>query len=289
MSNCLNCGKKNPPSKGNKKRKYCSKKCSSKYYVKTERYYKRENDDWGTRGLKAKKAAAEKLAEYYRLKESMYTIERIEKEFGIKKACAWYRANAFGIDGLMFRGGPNGGNHRFFTKKEATEIATCDIGPEHDNEFLRKRRAAAKRRGYRALTPAQKRARNARDVARKKKKKAEDPAYRLRVNVSALVYDALVRKQGRTKGGSTFAHLPYTPADLKEHIEKQFDEHMSWDNYGTYWNVDHIIPQAALVYDSLTHPNFQKCWALDNLQPLERSENSRKGSFHDNKRHFYKK
>jgi hypothetical protein len=288
MSKCLNCGEQNPPSKGNRKRKYCSKKCANKYYIKTERYYKRANDDWGTRGPKTKEERAKRMAVIRDLKESMYTIQRIEKEFGILRATAWYKANALDIKGRAHGGGATGCNHRFFTKEEALRIVTEDIGPEHDNEFLRKKRENARRRGRRR-TAAQKKAALVRDVIRRKKKKAEDPAYRLRVNISALVYDALVRKQGRTKGGSTFAHLPYTPADLKEHIENQFDETMTWDNYGTHWNVDHIIPQAALVYDSLSHPNFRKCWALDNLRPLNRRENSRKGSFYKSKRHFYKK
>jgi len=116
-----------------------------------------------------------------------------------------------------------------------------------------------------------------------------NPALRLSRNVSALVYEALVVKQGLTKGGSTFEHLPYTPLELKEHIENQFNEHMSWDNYGDYWHLDHIVPQAALIYDSLTHPNFQKCWALNNLQPLEKTENLSKGSWHKGKHHRYKK
>tara|TARA_R110000737_G_scaffold2271_2_gene6403 strand:- start:584 stop:2170 length:1587 start_codon:yes stop_codon:yes gene_type:complete len=38
MSNCLECGKANPPSSGNSKRKYCSKKCANKYLHKTKRY-----------------------------------------------------------------------------------------------------------------------------------------------------------------------------------------------------------------------------------------------------------
>jgi len=38
MSNCLNCGKANPPSQGRRKRKYCSKKCANKYLYKTKRY-----------------------------------------------------------------------------------------------------------------------------------------------------------------------------------------------------------------------------------------------------------
>ena len=25
-------------------------------------------------------------------------------------------------------------------------------------------------------------------------------------------------------------------------LEKQFDDKMSWDNHGTYWEIDHIKP-----------------------------------------------
>ena len=63
---------------------------------------------------------------------------------------------------------------------------------------------------------------------------------------------------------------------------------MSWDNYGTYWQIDHVIPQSALIYDRLTHPNFQNCWALENLQPLESKANASKGSLYDGIRHTYK-
>tara|TARA_B100001094_G_scaffold117052_1_gene112893 strand:- start:5520 stop:6122 length:603 start_codon:yes stop_codon:yes gene_type:complete len=114
------------------------------------------------------------------------------------------------------------------------------------------------------------------------------PERKIRKSVSVAVY-LVLKKGAKSKGGSTFAHLPYTPAELKEHIEKQFDRHMSWENYGTYWNLDHIIPQAALSYNSLTHPNFEKCWALNNLRPLEAKLNSSKGSLHEGKRHYHTK
>jgi len=73
-------------------------------------------------------------------------------------------------------------------------------------------------------------------------------------------------------------HLPYTQEQLKEHLENQFDSKMTWDNYGTYWHIDHIYPQSLLPYDSLEHPNFQKCWALENLRPLEAKANIKKGN-----------
>lgn len=113
--------------------------------------------------------------------------------------------------------------------------------------------------------------------AYERKRKSIDPAYRLRKNVSSAV-SAACKKQGNTKGGATFLALPYSPHDLVEHLERQFDDKMNWDNYGSYWDVDHIYPQSLLPYDSLDHPNFQKCWALDNLQPLEKMENIKKSN-----------
>jgi hypothetical protein len=115
-----------------------------------------------------------------------------------------------------------------------------------------------------------------------------DPAFRLKDNVSRHVHRAL-KARGKTKGGSTFDHLPYTPQELKEHIEKQFDEHMTWENHGSYWHVDHIKPHASFDYDNLTHPDFQKCWALENLRPLKAIENIRKSSIYEGKRHYHNK
>lgn len=70
----------------------------------------------------------------------------------------------------------------------------------------------------------------------------------------------------------------YTIIQLKDHLEKLFDENMSWENYGSYWHIDHIEPQSWFKYDSIDHPAFKSCWALDNLRPLEAKENIRKGN-----------
>jgi 5-methylcytosine-specific restriction endonuclease McrA len=126
----------------------------------------------------------------------------------------------------------------------------------------------------------------ARANQRKRDRYHSDPAYRLRCIVSNSICQALKAK-GKTKGGSTFDYLPYSPEGLAEHLEKQFDEHMTWDNHGTYWHIDHIRPHASFKYDSLDHPEFQKCWALENLRPLEASENIRKNSFWEGKRHYH--
>ena len=107
-----------------------------------------------------------------------------------------------------------------------------------------------------------------RDYMRERRK---NPAFRLRCTIGGAVWHAL-RKQGAVKTGRTFINLPYTPQQLVEHLESQFQPWMTWENYGE-WEVDHIYPQSLLPYDSFDHPNFLKCWSLDNLQPLGKIEN----------------
>ena len=108
-----------------------------------------------------------------------------------------------------------------------------------------------------------------------------DPIYRLRVDFPTIIRRAMTKKY---YNDSVWNYLPYTPIELKEHLEKQFDGKMTWENCGTYWHIDHIIPQAMFHYDSETHPDFQKCWALTNLRPLNAHLNMRKSSIYNGKR-----
>jgi len=105
-----------------------------------------------------------------------------------------------------------------------------------------------------------------------------DPIYKMRKRMSSAISRTLRRLGGNKRKSGTFENLPYTPRELFEHLEKQFDDKMSWENYGTYWHLDHIHPQKETPYDNLQHPNFLKCWALENLQPLEAKENIKKGA-----------
>jgi hypothetical protein len=58
-------------------------------------------------------------------------------------------------------------------------------------------------------------------------------------------------------------------------LEAQFMPGMTWENYGTVWHVDHIIPLAT--YD-LTDPTQQReAFHYTNLQPLWASANMAKG------------
>jgi len=103
-------------------------------------------------------------------------------------------------------------------------------------------------------------------------RRSKDVCWKLRRNVSNTIRH-YIKLQKQVKNNKTWQCLPYTPEMLRDHLEKQFDEHMSWENYGSYWHIDHIYPQSKLPFKNLSEDNFLKCWSLENLQPLEASEN----------------
>ena len=65
----------------------------------------------------------------------------------------------------------------------------------------------------------------------------------------------------------------YTLRDLTTHLESLFDENMSWNNYGSYWHIDHIKPKSLFEYKIPESEEFKLCWGLKNLQPLEAHKN----------------
>lgn len=78
------------------------------------------------------------------------------------------------------------------------------------------------------------------------------------------------------KPARTFQMLGYSPADLVAHLESQFVPGMTWENYGSHWHVDHIIPLSVFNYSSPDHGDFRRAWSLQNLQPLWADQNRRK-------------
>jgi hypothetical protein len=81
-----------------------------------------------------------------------------------------------------------------------------------------------------------------------------DSLYRLRVNVTNSVNSALRKNSGGKRGLSCMRFLPYSISDLYAHLEKQFSDWMSWENYGVYedgvrkWNIDHYSPDCFRVF-----------------------------------------
>ena len=64
--------------------------------------------------------------------------------------------------------------------------------------------------------------------------------------------------------------------ELKKHIESQFVDGMNWNNYGSEWHVDHIIP---ISWFDLTNEKCQLiAFNFTNMKPLWAEENIKKGA-----------
>lgn len=108
------------------------------------------------------------------------------------------------------------------------------------------------------------------------KRRDDDPNYRLINSVRASIYDSL---KGNKNGHHWEDLVGYNKNELMIHLEAQFKDGMSWQNYGKKgWVVDHIIPVSLFNITGAKSKGFKKCWKLNNLQPMWEKENSKKSN-----------
>jgi len=110
-----------------------------------------------------------------------------------------------------------------------------------------------------------------------KHQRATNPRFKIVKNMRTRLYQA-VKAQGADKSARTFELVGCTSGELMAHLEAQFTEGMTWDNYGD-WHVDHIKPCA--LFDMLLADQQEACFHYTNLQPLWRPDNIRKGASYD--------
>lgn len=93
----------------------------------------------------------------------------------------------------------------------------------------------------------------------------------------SILKSYLFRKSDK-KLNETIVLLKYSSSDLKKHLESKFNQYMNWDNYGSYWQVDHIIPVSLFVESTPIYIVN----SLSNLRPLEKNYNLSRGNKIDN-------
>lgn len=79
------------------------------------------------------------------------------------------------------------------------------------------------------------------------------------------------------KGLKTQNSLEYLGCDIeffKKWIEFRFSKEMNWNNFGSYWHIDHILPISK--FNFTIEKNRYICSHWTNLQPLEASINQSK-------------
>lgn len=108
----------------------------------------------------------------------------------------------------------------------------------------------------------------------KKNRYDTDPSFR----VAQTMRSRLTRVMARTrrKKQRTASVVGCSPKFLAQHLEKQFKRGMSWENYGTAWHIDHVIPCAS--FDHAKPDQVAVCWNWQNLRPAFAVQNMQKGS-----------
>lgn len=118
-----------------------------------------------------------------------------------------------------------------------------------------------------------------RSTANHRRRRREDLDFRFLTQLRSRVNSAL---KGSVKNHKTKTLLSCTIAHLKQHLESQFTEGMTWENYGRGgWHVDHIVPCS--YFDLSIEENQFICFHYLNLQPLWWRDNlTKSGKVPDN-------
>lgn len=120
-----------------------------------------------------------------------------------------------------------------------------------------------------------------REANRKKalKKYQSSPRYKIMHSVRVGMWRVL---RGGQKKSKALVLLGCSVDQLKSHLESQFTEGMTWDNYGK-WHIDHIKPLSSVNPE--IEQELKSVAHYTNLRPLWAIDNMKKGSLHDGKRY----
>ena len=112
------------------------------------------------------------------------------------------------------------------------------------------------------------------ETARMRQRRHTDPSFRVAMSLRGRIRSAVIA-QGTIKAAKLWDILGCDKQYLISHLESQFTEGMSWENYGQ-WHIDHIKPCAN--FDLTDHGQQKVCFHYSNLQPLWAEENFSKGA-----------
>lgn len=108
-------------------------------------------------------------------------------------------------------------------------------------------------------------------------KQKDDPKHKVDSAMRAGMHVSIIR--GSKAGRKWESLVGYTVDDLMRHLERQFLTGMTWGNYGRGgWHIDHKIPRSAFNYETPDDLDFNRCWALSNLQPMWEPDNISKSN-----------
>mgnify|MGYP001591990549 FL=1 len=91
----------------------------------------------------------------------------------------------------------------------------------------------------------------------------------------SIIYFHLT-KNNEYKTKHTIEYLGCTIEEYRTHLELKFTPEMNWENYGSYWEIDHIKPIDSF---NLNDPDeLIKCFHYTNTQPMFWKDNREKSN-----------
>ena len=108
-----------------------------------------------------------------------------------------------------------------------------------------------------------------------RKRRQDSDIARITHNLRTRLTKAVTRARA-TKHKGTLDLIGCSVSELHAHISSLFVGSMSWDNYGSFWHIDHIKPLAA--FDLHNPAELAASMHFSNLQPLTIRDNCSKGS-----------
>lgn len=94
-------------------------------------------------------------------------------------------------------------------------------------------------------------------------RRKNDSIFKLKYSVSRMIRRCL-KVKGISKNSKSVDILGCDIQTFKLYLESLFTVEMSWENYGTFWDIDHIVPLST----AQTEDDVLKLNHYTNLQPL---------------------
>lgn len=93
----------------------------------------------------------------------------------------------------------------------------------------------------------------------------------LRNQITRMCFHMRVHREMRTE-----QYVGCSFEEAKRRIESQFTRGMTWENCGSFWHLDHIVPMSSFDLSNLKDRILVN--HISNLRPLRAKENIRKGN-----------
>lgn len=100
-----------------------------------------------------------------------------------------------------------------------------------------------------------------------KRKQRQKTQFRLKENIRTRMYQYLKGKKDESMEYLLGCDIEF----YKKYLEKQFTPQMTWDNYGTYWEIDHIKMLSTFNLENLVER--KEAFTFTNTRPLPIKEN----------------